>query len=72
MKNKRYVDLQYQRYNELVNELRQYQVEIVTPEALDDALLEQLATEFKSNILPTLTPLALIFQLNFIELLSGR
>ena len=24
LKNKRYVDLQYQRYNELVNELRQY------------------------------------------------
>ena len=60
LKNKRYVDLQYQRYNELVNELRQYQVEIVTPEALDDALLEQLATEFKSNILPTLTPLELM------------
>lgn len=59
LKNKRYVDLQYQRYNELVNELRQYQVEIVTPEALDDALLEQLATEFKSNILPTLTPLGI-------------
>lgn len=57
LKNKRYVDLQYQRYNELVNELRQYQVEIVTPESLDDALLEQLATEFNSNILPTLTPL---------------
>lgn len=59
LKNKRYVDLQYQRYNELVNELRQYQVEIVTPEALDDALLEQLATEFNSNILPTLTPLGI-------------
>lgn len=59
LKNKRYVDLQYQRYNELVNELRQYQVEIVTPESLDDALLEQLATEFNSNILPTLTPLGI-------------
>ncbi|PTL18343.1 RNA degradosome polyphosphate kinase [Staphylococcus gallinarum] len=59
LKNKRYVDLQYQRYNELVNELRQYQVEIVTPEALDDTLLEQLATEFNSNILPTLTPLGI-------------
>ena len=34
LKNKRYVDLQYQRYNELVNELRQYQVEIVTPKRL--------------------------------------
>ncbi|RIP37276.1 RNA degradosome polyphosphate kinase [Staphylococcus gallinarum] len=59
LKNKRYVDLQYQRYNELVNDLRQYQVEIVTPDELSETLLEQLATEFKSNILPTLTPLGI-------------
>ena len=58
-KNKRYVDMQYSRYNELVEELKQYQVEIVTPEALSDSLLEALEVEFKSNILPTLTPLGI-------------
>ncbi len=59
IKNKEIVDLQYKRYNELIAELRQYQVEVVRPDELPEALLKDLETEFKVGILPTLTPLGI-------------
>lgn len=59
IKNKKNVDLQYEIYNELINNLRQYQVEIVKPHKLPETLLAQLETEFKVGILPTLTPLGI-------------
>lgn len=59
IKNKMNVDLQYEVYNELINDLRQYQVEIIKPHQLPETLLAQLETEFKAGILPTLTPLGI-------------
>ncbi|WP_251517471.1 MULTISPECIES: RNA degradosome polyphosphate kinase [Staphylococcus] len=59
IKNSKYVDLQYKRYNELVEELKDHNVEIVKPEELPESLLQQLEKEFKTNILPTLTPLGI-------------
>lgn len=59
LKNKEIVDLQYKRYNELIDDLKQYQVEIIKPEQLPDDLLPQLESEFKYGILPTLTPLGI-------------
>ncbi|WP_409327570.1 RNA degradosome polyphosphate kinase [Staphylococcus pseudoxylosus] len=59
IKNKINVDLQYEVYNELINDLRQYQVEIVKPHQLPETRLAQLETEFKVGILPTLTPLGI-------------
>lgn len=59
LKNKEIVDLQYKRYNELIDDLKQYQVEIIKPEQLPDDLLPQLESEFKDGILPTLTPLGI-------------
>lgn len=59
LKNKEIVDLQYKRYNELIDDLKQYQVEIIKPEQLPNDLLPQLESEFKYGILPTLTPLGI-------------
>lgn len=59
LKNKEIVDLQYKRYNELIDDLKQYQVEIIKPEQLPEDLLPQLESEFKYGILPTLTPLGI-------------
>ncbi|MDK9872483.1 MAG: polyphosphate kinase 1 [Staphylococcus equorum] len=59
IKNKQNVDLQYKRYNELVEDLRQHKVEIVQPDELPESLLSQLQSEFKTGILPTLTPLGI-------------
>ncbi|PTI43007.1 RNA degradosome polyphosphate kinase [Staphylococcus succinus] len=59
IKNKQNVELQYMRYNELVDELRQYHVEIVKPDELPESLLPQLQSEFTKDILPTLTPLGI-------------
>ncbi|WP_341636785.1 RNA degradosome polyphosphate kinase [Staphylococcus casei] len=59
IKNKKNVELQYMRYNELVDELRQYHVEIVKPDELPESLLPQLQSEFTKDILPTLTPLGI-------------
>lgn len=59
IKNKKNVNLQYEVYNELINDLRQYQVEIVKPHKLPKTLLARLETEFKVGILPTLTPLGI-------------
>ncbi|PKI21641.1 RNA degradosome polyphosphate kinase [Staphylococcus succinus] len=59
IKNNKNVELQYMRYNELVDELRQYHVEIVKPEELPESLLPQLQSEFTKDILPTLTPLGI-------------
>ena len=59
LKNKEIVDLQYKRYNELIDDLKQYQVEIIKPEQLPDDLLPQLESEFKYGILPTLPPLGI-------------
>src|SRR5699024_5000282 len=57
IKNKKYVDLQYARYNELVELLKQHRVEVTKPESLPESLLPQLEREFKTGILPTLTQL---------------
>ncbi|KRG08282.1 RNA degradosome polyphosphate kinase [Staphylococcus sp. NAM3COL9] len=59
IKNKQNVDLQYRRYNELLEDLRQHKVEIVQPVELPESLLSQLHSEFKTGILPTLTPLGI-------------
>ena len=59
IKNKKYVDLQYARYNELVELLKQHRVEVTKPESLPESLLPQLEREFKTGILPTLTPLGI-------------
>lgn len=59
IKNKKYVDLQYARYNELIELLKQHRVEVTKPESLPESLLPQLEREFKTGILPTLTPLGI-------------
>ncbi len=59
IKNTDYVNTQYQRYNELIKELANYDIEMVKPEDLSDALIEKLEQEFKLSFLPTLTPLGI-------------
>lgn len=59
IKNTDYVNTQYQRYNELIKELANYDIEMVKPEDLSDALIEKLEKEFKLSVLPTLTPLCI-------------
>ena len=59
IKNTDYVNTQYQRYNELIKELVNYDIEMVKPEDLSDALIEKLEQEFKLSVLPTLTPLGI-------------
>ena len=59
IKNTEYVHTQYQRYNELIEELRHYDIEMVKPDCLSETLIERLEKEFKSRILPTLTPLGI-------------
>lgn len=59
IKNTEYVHMQYQRYNELIEELRNYDIEMVKPDCLSETLLEKLEKEFKMRILPTLTPLGI-------------
>ena len=46
IKNTDYVNTQYQRYNELIKELANYDIEMVKPEDLSDALIEKLEQEF--------------------------
>ena len=50
-KNTTYVDKQYERYNELIEELRQYDIEMSQPEQLSNQLLTRLEQEFKTTIL---------------------
>ena len=59
IKNTDYVNTQYQRYNDLIKELANYDIEMVKPEDLSDALIEKLEQEFKLSVLPTLTPLGI-------------
>lgn len=59
IKNTDYVNTQYQRYNELIKELANYDIKMVKPEDLSDALIEKLEQEFKLSVLPTLTPLGI-------------
>lgn len=59
IKNTDYVNTQYQRYNELIKELANYDIEMVKPDDLSDALIEKLEQEFKLSVLPTLTPLGI-------------
>lgn len=59
IKNTDYVNTQYQHYNELIKELANYDIEMVKPEDLSDALIEKLEQEFKLSVLPTLTPLGI-------------
>ena len=40
------MNTQYQRYNELIKELANYDIEMVKPEDLSDALIEKLEQEF--------------------------
>lgn len=58
-KNTQYVDKQYERYNELIDELRDYDIEMSQPKHLSETLLAKLEREFKATILPTLTPLGI-------------
>lgn len=58
-KNRKNVDFQYQRFNELIEELKNYDVYLRKPEELSDQLIEQLENTFLENILPTLTPLGI-------------
>ena len=58
-KNRKNVAFQYQRYNELIEELRDYDVFLSQPDDLSESLIEQLETIFLNEILPTLTPLGI-------------
>lgn len=58
-KNAPLVNAQYERYNELTNHLREYNVITTKPHELSAALQEELEQEYKNNILPTLTPLGI-------------
>lgn len=59
IKNTDYVQTQYERYNELIHELKNYHIDMVKPEALSESLIKKLEKEFKLSILPTLTPLGI-------------
>ncbi|MCU5746946.1 RNA degradosome polyphosphate kinase [Staphylococcus sp. SQ8-PEA] len=58
-KNASYVDQQYERYQELKQQLSRYNICIVRPEDLPEELHTSLELEFTQHILPTLTPLAI-------------
>ncbi|WP_323704449.1 RNA degradosome polyphosphate kinase [Mammaliicoccus sp. Dog046] len=58
-KNRKNVELQYKRFNELKNTLKSHHIYITQPERLPEALIEQLNRQFKSEILPTLSPLGI-------------
>ncbi|WP_381418830.1 RNA degradosome polyphosphate kinase [Staphylococcus hyicus] len=58
-KNRKNVAFQYQRYNELIEELKAYDVYLSQPEDLSETLIERLETIFLNEILPTLTPLGI-------------
>ena len=53
IKNTDYVNTQYQRYNELIKELANYDIEMVKPEDLSDALIEKLEQEFAKCLADT-------------------
>lgn len=58
-KAKKYVDTQYERYNELMTELQDYEIVMSEPHELSEPLLNKLERDFKLTILPTLTPLGI-------------
>lgn len=58
-KNRKNVAFQYHRFNELIEELKEYDVYLTKPDALDEPLIERLETIFLNEILPTLTPLGI-------------
>lgn len=58
-KAKKYVDSQYERYNELMTELQDYEIVMCEPHELSEPLLNKLERDFKLTILPTLTPLGI-------------
>lgn len=58
-KAKKYVDTQYERYNELMTELQDYEIVMCEPHELSEPLLNKLERDFKLTILPTLTPLGI-------------
>lgn len=58
-KGKKYVDTQYERYNELMTELQDYEIVMCEPHELSEPLLSKLERDFKLTILPTLTPLGI-------------
>lgn len=58
-KAKKYVDTQYEHYNELMTELQDYEIVMCEPHELSEPLLNKLERDFKLTILPTLTPLGI-------------
>ncbi|KFE40950.1 RNA degradosome polyphosphate kinase [Staphylococcus agnetis] len=58
-KNRKNVAFQYQRYNELIEALKDHDVYVSQPEDLSETLIERLETIFLNEILPTLTPLGI-------------
>lgn len=42
IKNTDYVQTQYERYNELIHELKNYHIDMVKPEALSESLIKKL------------------------------
>ncbi len=58
-KAKKFVDKQYERYNELIEELKDYDIVMCKPDELSDTLITKLERDFKLTILPTLTPLGI-------------
>ena len=58
-KNRKNVSFQYHRFNELMEELKAYDVYLTRPDELSEALQERLETIFLNEILPTLTPLGI-------------
>lgn len=58
-KNRVNVELQYKRFNELKDLLKNYKIFITQPERLPEPLVEQLQHQFNTEILPTLSPLGI-------------
>lgn len=58
-KNKKYVDLQYKRYTQLIRELKKHDIVMTQPHRLPKTMLRKLKEEFDNKILPTLTPLGI-------------
>ena len=59
IRNQRNCSYQYELYDQLMEELKSYQVEIKRPDELSEAQLEELKQYFLNEVLPTLTPLGI-------------
>lgn len=58
-KNRKNVELQYDRFKKLKNKLENYNIFITQPNELPESLLEDLRDRFDKEILPTLSPLGI-------------